>query len=103
MPTLIRHRCTYCGKVITGACDCRRNETDNRRGSSAERGYGGRWQTFRAWFLLHHPICNDCGVAPASDVHHVQPLRETPELQYDESNCRALCHSCHAIRTARGE
>lgn len=101
MPTLIRHRCIHCGKIITGICGCRAR-TSEHRGGSTERGYGSRWQTFRAWFLLHHPICNDCGVAPATDVHHEQPLREAPERQYDESNCSALCHSCHAIRTARG-
>jgi 5-methylcytosine-specific restriction protein A len=62
---------------------------------------------FRAWFLRRHPVCVDCEergiVRPATDVHHVQKVADYPELELVESNCMALCHEDHSIRTARGE
>jgi 5-methylcytosine-specific restriction protein A len=45
------------------------------------------------------PLCLDClaagRVTPATDVHHVKPLRTHPHLRLDPSNLRALCAPCH--------
>jgi len=83
-----------------------RQQYDRFRGSSSERGYDERWRKFRRWFLNCNPWCADCveeSQQPAIEVHHVQKVREHPELRLKESNCLALCKSCHSIRTARGE
>ncbi len=32
----------------------------DRRGSSAQRGYGSRWQKARAAYLAAHPLCCRC-------------------------------------------
>lgn len=66
------------------------------------------WRRFREWYLARHPLCADPlsrhtgEYAPATDVDHITPRRERPDLSYSEGNCQALCHSCHAAKTQRG-
>jgi 5-methylcytosine-specific restriction enzyme A len=66
-----------------------------------------RWRKFRASYLRAHPLCADCEsagiVVIATDVHHVIKRSDRPDLAFEAANCRALCHSCHSIRTGRGE
>ncbi len=39
---------------------------------AARRGYGSRWQRYRAWFLRRHPCCGDRGVpAEGPGLPHV--------------------------------
>jgi 5-methylcytosine-specific restriction protein A len=82
-------------------------DREQRRGSREERGYDRRWQRVRLGFLQDHPLCVDCGakgiVTVATDVHHVLKIADYPELRLDPRNLMALCHGCHAERTARGE
>jgi 5-methylcytosine-specific restriction enzyme A len=82
---------------------CQTHRPGEQRGSSTQRGYDSVWERFRAWFVRRHPICADCGIKPAKEVHHVRKLRDHPELRLAENNCMGLCKACHAIRTARGE
>ena len=74
------------------------------RPSAARRGYDADWRKFRADYLSRHPLCVECersGVlAPAAHVDHVRALVRGGD-KYDESNLRALCHSCHSRKTAR--
>lgn len=99
------------GIVVGGVCSrcgplrrARDAAIDERRGTAAERGYDARWQRVRLMFLRAHPLCQDCAeqgrVTEATDVHHVvaKRLGGTDE----ESNLRALCHSCHSKITAAG-
>lgn len=105
MPQAPKRPCSFPGcpeLVDAGRCQQHRREQD-RRGSSAERGYDGAWRRFREWFIRRHPICSDCQIKATSDVHHIRKLRDYPELRRVESNCMGLCGSCHAVRTARGE
>lgn len=77
------------------------------RESAARRGYGRRWRRFRLLFLSDNPLCADCQAngkyVPATEVHHLVKVAERPDLMFDLSNGRALCHACHSVRTARGE
>jgi len=69
--------------------------------------YDRTWRRFRESFLAGHPTCSDCcdagRVTQALEVHHVRPVEEYPELRLVTANCMALCRSCHARRTRRGE
>jgi|SRR5579864_340546 len=85
-----------------GRCEQHARAFDAARGTTKERGYDGAWRKFRAWFLRRHPVCEDCGHA-ATEVHHKVKIRDRLALRLVESNCMALCHACHAMRTARGE
>ena len=71
------------------------------RPSTAQRGYGGRWQRYRAWYLAHHPQCEICRHA-ATDVDHIKRIngRHDP-LFWEPTNHQAMCHSCHSKKTAR--
>lgn len=75
------------------------------RGTSAQRGYGRRWQLLRRRFILQHPFCQECfkkgKLVEATDIDHIVPHRGDARLLYDEANLQALCHECHSRKTAR--
>jgi 5-methylcytosine-specific restriction endonuclease McrA len=58
-----------------------------------------QWRRARIAFLSAHPFCS-CG-EPATDVDHIDPWRKNPNAFWDSGNFQALCHSCHAIKTAQ--
>lgn len=91
--------CSVCGPVRRQ----RDQVTDERRGSSAQRGYGGRWQRVRLMYLRAHPLCVACELAgrvtPATDVDHIVPKRWGGRDA--EDNFQSLCHACHTRKTDR--
>lgn len=72
--------------------------TDDRR-TSAQRGYGSRWQKARATYLREHPLCRmheQLGrIVPATVVDHVVPHRGDLALFWDTANWQPLCKDCH--------
>lgn len=84
------------------ARDARRRQV---RGTTAQRGYGGRWQTLRKRFILQHPYCQEClkqgKLVEATDVDHITPHRGCAKLLFDEANLQSLCHECHSRKTAK--
>lgn len=82
----------------------RKRVFDDRRGSSAERGYGYRWQRAREGFLRKHPLCAVClaeGVlTPATVVDHRVPHRGDKALFWDRGNWQQLCSAHHNRKTA---
>jgi 5-methylcytosine-specific restriction protein A len=96
-----------CPEVVeNGYCAAHYRSSDFKRKNANSRGYNYRWKQYRKWFLDKHPLCEDCSVfipTQATEVHHKAKLADHPELQFVESNLKALCHRCHAVRTARGE
>lgn len=108
MPSAIAVPCRYPGGCsekaqYRGYCAAHAQWRDQMRGNSGERLYGARWQKFRAWFIARRPICEDCGRAATAEVHHLEKVRDRPDLRLVESNCRGLCKPCHSVRTQRGE
>ena len=91
-----------------GYCDKhkkqRQKQSDERRGSSSGRGYGGRWQKYRIVFLGDNPLCVEClknnDLTPATVVDHIIPHKGDYDLFWDEDNHQALCKRCHDIKTA---
>ncbi|CAG9184237.1 HNH endonuclease [Cupriavidus respiraculi] len=83
----------------------RSTEAEERRGSSAARGYGGKWQRERAEYLKANPICVEhrkAGrIVPATVVDHIVPHKGDQRLFWRRSNWQALCKSCHDRKTAR--
>jgi len=96
----------------------------DRRGDSAERGYGRRWRKYRLIFLAKYPLCGmrppeaarhiaACGVewskckkegrvVAAEQVDHIIPHRGDTLLFWARSNHQALCSSCSNAKSARG-
>lgn len=74
------------------------------RQTTAERGYGGRWQRARATFLLRHPLCAECQraghVTVATVVDHITPHKGSQALFWETDNWQPLCKPCHDRKTA---
>ncbi|MEO7860970.1 MAG: HNH endonuclease signature motif containing protein [Nitrospirales bacterium] len=68
---------------------------DDRRGSSAARGYGYAWQVQRKQYLGAHPYCA-CGQR-ATVVDHI--IRRTRGGADHVSNYAAMCARCHNRKT----
>lgn len=68
--------------------------------TTAERGYGGRWQRARAVFLRSNPLCVHCQregrVTAATLVDHRIPHRGDMALFWDQTNWDALCSTHHS-------
>ena len=75
--------------------DSRRRDAE--RGSSAERGYGARWQRLRAFVLKRHPVCKGCDRAPATEVDHIVPKAQGGGDEAE--NLQGLCKPCHSRKT----
>lgn len=76
--------------------------------TTAERGYGGRWQRARLAYLAKHPLCVACRalgrVEAATVVDHIEPHRGDMVKFWDSaSNWQPLCDSCHSAKTANEE
>lgn len=82
---------------------------DQTRGSSAQRGYGGRWQRLRKTFLSQpeNALCRMCGmegrITAADTVDHIVPHRGDPALLWDETNLQPLCRFHHSGAKQRAE
>jgi len=54
-----------------------------------------------------NPLCTDCItlgiVSGATDIHHIEKLRDRPDLKYEEGNLMPLCQYHHSVRTRKGE
>jgi 5-methylcytosine-specific restriction enzyme A len=77
-----------------------------RRDRESTRFYHSKvWLDFKEIVLADEPYCRRCRALglwePARTVHHVEPLRERPDLALDQSNAEPLCLSCHARHEAQ--
>ncbi len=67
-----------------------------------------RWRRVRALVLASQPVCADIWgwhasegrVVLATQVDHITPLVQAPEMAYDTDGLQALCTACHAKKTA---
>jgi 5-methylcytosine-specific restriction enzyme A len=68
--------------------------------TTAERGYGGKWQRERLVFLQKNPLCVFCialGVIEAATVvDHKIPHLGDQKLFWDRKNWQGLCTPCHS-------
>ena len=75
--------------------------------TTAERGYGGKWQRYRIRFLEKNPLCHYCTlegrVTAATVVDHSQPHRGDMTLFWRTELHVACCGPCHSAKTAREE
>lgn len=126
MPYRPKKPCRYpgCRALVDGgwcaAHQPKREPTryEAERGSSAQRGYNGRWQKARATFLREHPLCAACrsegNTTPATVVDHIKAHRLSEALAsgedaavkvaqslfWDTGNWQPLCKRHHDVKTA---
>jgi 5-methylcytosine-specific restriction endonuclease McrA len=57
--------------------------------------YGSNWKELaNTCLLLANYICHDCKTKPATNAHHIVPLKNGGVNQ--QYNLRALCFHCHS-------
>lgn len=75
--------------------------------TTAERGYGYKWQKYRLSFLQRNPLCVYCleqgRVTEAKVVDHIEPHRGDQDLFWNTDNHQSLCMSCHSSIKQREE
>lgn len=52
-----------------------------------------RWPLIRKIHLQNNPNCIACGGTEKTQVHHVVPFHQKPELELDLTNLMTLCES----------
>lgn len=94
--------------VQSGYCDKHvkvKRIYDNRRESSAKRGYDARWKVARRKFLDCNPLCIECQnngmLTEATVVDHIIPHKGDYRLFWDINNWQPLCKRHHDSKTAR--
>src|SRR5688572_20384391 len=103
-----------CPQLTSGErCEAHRHSSwaanDARRGTPAQRGYDRAWRLVRAMKLRMNPFCEirtHCAGRSildqlATEVDHIETIRERPDLRLSLSNLRSACKSCHSARTMR--
>lgn len=71
------------------------------RKTSAQRGYGYKWQQARAAFLgrSENALCRMCEqqglIVPATVVDHIIPHKGDRKRFWDRKNWQPLCKPCH--------
>lgn len=64
-----------------------------------------RWQDLRLLKLKRDPLCQNHlrreRLVPATEVDHVIPLVDRPDLAYELENLSSVCRPCHNKKTAR--
>ena len=95
-----------CGRLVpygTMYCEEHKPLHQHDRKTTAEKGYGSRWQKARAVYLQSHPLCVRClakgRYVKATVVDHIIPHRGDRKLFWDRDNWQALCKSCHDSKT----
>ena len=90
-----------------GRCPAHKQQREQQRGSSTQRGYGYKWQVASKGFLRTHPLCQcpDCDegrkrVTVATIVDHIIPHRGDMKLFWNRNNWQAMSKPCHDKKTA---
>ena len=84
---------------------CNEHEAADRRRKQVTVGEDGgafldssRWRKLRLMVLRRFPLCRLCG-AGATEVDHVIPRSDRPDLAATPSNLQSLCKRCHSRKT----
>jgi 5-methylcytosine-specific restriction protein A len=86
-----------------GPCAEHRTKYEQHRGSARARGYDGTWDRLRRIVLAEEPICGECQaegfIVPSTEVDHIIPIAQLPELRLVRSNLQGLCKAHHSAKT----
>lgn len=89
--------CPPCSKL-------KQKQYSKSRNKEWQHLYGSRWQSARAAFLSHHPLCFECfkngRTKAANVVDHIIPHKGDVNLFWVVDNWQALCKRCHNKKTA---
>lgn len=97
------------GEIKVVISEAQKEKLRARKGALSQSWRGGRtaekellrkrsaWKHWRtAVFKRDNYTCQDCGQRGGIlEPHHIKEVANYPELVYDISNGKTLCHSCH--------
>lgn len=71
------------------------------RDADRKRFYNStEWRELRAKKLASNPLCEECRrgglLKAATTVHHLEEVKDYPELKLDWDNLESSCASCHS-------
>jgi 5-methylcytosine-specific restriction protein A len=89
----------------------RRKEYEANESRAADRRFycSTRWKGFRDYLKskAEYVFCIECkkegSLVKATQLDHIKPRKQYPELAFDEENIQPLCRKHHAAKTNRGE
>jgi 5-methylcytosine-specific restriction protein A len=86
--------------MVDGKCgQCTKRQ---RKLTTTQAGYDGRWKKMSERLRAQHPLCQDClandRVTPSEHCHHIVPISVDPSRRLDPSNIAVLCRACHEAR-----
>lgn len=98
---------TYCAEHLLENKEIEQHrEYDRRRREDPYRAIykTARWERLRERILRRDPLCQIAtlcgGTAPSTVVDHVIPVRQRPDLAWDEQNLQGACKRDHDRKTA---
>lgn len=102
--------CIDCGQPAPGSrcteCKVERARAGyvraaDRRGTTAERGYGSRWRRLSERARARQPWCSVCGTSEDLTVDHLVPLAAGGPRHPRLGDVIVLCRSCNSRKGAR--
>ena len=104
MPSLSKRPCAASGcaeLVASGRCSKHARELDRARGTTTERGYDSDWEVLRKSKLATDPVCEIrllCQGEVATEVDHIIPIEQRPDLRLEWSNLQSCCKRCNVAK-----
>ena len=98
-PNRAEQSSSYCKKHKQPA-----SQQEIYRHSHDNKVYGNTvWRRLRRIKLNANPLCEICLsrgiVVQASQVDHIKPVKDYPELKLVYENLQSLCETCHSKKT----
>lgn len=93
--------CPYCGRIHDRQYDCGKRPVYKRRTIQDKYRDTYAWQCKRKeinerdYFLCRYCLLSGNITVNNLSVHHIEPLKERPDLQDDDDNLITLCDICH--------
>ena len=89
----------YAAQGGRGYCAGCARARERDRGTSTQRGYGGKWRKVSERVRREQPVCRVCATRPSVHVDHIIP--KTQGGDDDRSNLQGICFPCHQAKTRR--
>lgn len=96
--------CSRCNG-IRSECECNHRLDVRESQKTSARGYGWDWTQLSKRYRTENPFCQVCydkgKLTGVDHVHHIQPIKDAPQLRLDWNNLQSVCKACH-IDVERG-